>query len=268
MKTKKSFLVKDGLKRVFQTTLSLSLLLAACIFIGCATTPQGPHGTLTITGIPAEFEGKFITASSFYPLTGGSNQAHTERTVITNGEVALSIYKGLFGKNGYIASDTLQVSLDIADTKSAGSLGGNDAIFTSVTFENGDATVNWEDAVRPGYITITGIPADLHGGGASGISITIGYYSANPFSGIPVTVPAGLNGHISNGTVTLKVYQADLSRQGLSYTETGIKDIWATIDDHSKDSGMMAGNTTYLFKAVQITDGKATIDFSRGVRQN
>ncbi|MHC6203154.1 hypothetical protein ACYULU_08155 [Breznakiellaceae bacterium SP9] len=45
--------------------LGFLLSLGAAFFIGCASAPVEvvPPGTLTITGIPEEFEGKFVIAA-------------------------------------------------------------------------------------------------------------------------------------------------------------------------------------------------------------
>jgi hypothetical protein len=272
----KKRMVKDGLKRVFQTTCGLSLLLAACIFSGCATTPKLPPGTLTITGLPEGFDGKFANATVLSILdptafiSASTTVASSEGTAITGGEVKLPLYKtAIFSKNGYGGSDTLNVNFRIfGKLEEASNDGSPDAIFGPVKFENGEAVVNWDNAVKAGSITVTGIPAEYSGNNRVPIYID---YVPNALGAVPDSVTWGM-GFIKDGKITAKVL---CQRQNVSYTETGTRDIRISLPDVAnagtvKGTGgavKFIGNVVFLFKSAQITDGKATLDFATGVKE-
>jgi hypothetical protein len=167
---KHTLFLKDGLKRALQTTCGLSLLLAASMFNGCASWPtEGPSGTLTITGIPAEYEGKFVKASLFLPLEKKEGKlfisppkeiSRAPVAAISNGQLTLSLYGE---EAGYFGSDTANVCLRIGDTaeKAGGRYGnaGFDFIFADVPFADGVKTVKWDDQITHGFVTLTNFPA-------------------------------------------------------------------------------------------------------------
>jgi hypothetical protein len=109
--------------------VGLPLVLAVCVFIGCASTGGADSnvepGTLTITGIPQEFEGKFFSSNFLYSIPDPNAQkpqgpkaiATSEHTAVMNGEVKMPIYNyKTFGKGGgYAGSDALDVMIEIYD---------------------------------------------------------------------------------------------------------------------------------------------------------
>jgi hypothetical protein len=239
----------------------VSAFLALYVLIGCATTSSGePLGSLTITGVPAEYEGKnagVVLYTVPKPKTqGGMNVAYSGGvTPITNGEVKLPLYKQGFGKGP--GSDNLDVYLKIYESETQ-LRGSPDFIFQRVQFENGMAEINWDDPIKAGSITITGIPADYP---SNDVAIYIGYAGSTRV--VPVEVPKGSSGFYSGDTVTVSVLRVNDDEGNYhSYAETGTADIMLADSEVGIDS-----NNRYLFKAVQITNGKATIDFASGIKQ-
>jgi hypothetical protein len=232
----------------------VSAFLALYVLIGCATTSSGePLGTLTITGVPAEYEGK--GTSVVIRVASGSNVAFSNGTPITNGEVKMPLYKQGFGKGP--GSDSLDVHLRISGTSEAPVRGSPDFIFQRVQFENGVAEINWDDPIKAGSITITGIPADYP---SQDVAIYIGYGGST--GAVPVEVPKGSSGFYSGDTVTVSVLRVrDESGNYHSYTETGTADIMLA----AAEVGITT-NYRRLFKAVQITNGKSTINFATGIQ--
>lgn len=296
MKTmKKLFLESNRLK------ISGLLIMAVFIFSGCASTGGGkessdnnaPPGTLTITGIPAEYEGKFVSATMMdIPDTTKllytiKTIARGECTTVMNGEVKLPVNNPLkFGgkpNGGYNGSDTVNINLLISETfeeSNSDSPGSPDAVFGSVTFNNGMAEANWDDAAKAGYITVTNITIpELY---YYAISVKPSIFVGKTIN-IPLLGPGAADGtaygsdmvNINDGILKVRVLLRDKSGHYYSFSESGTKDITLNIPLMPKkgapgysDSGVnKAQNFTYLFKAVQIIDGKATIDFRRGVKQ-
>ena len=155
-------------------TTGLPLALAACIFSGCASSDGGksvePPGTLTITGIPAEYEGKFVSFSfdmqNIAPVqivASGKDPrallARVEGAVIKDGEARLLLFvqRIIGGYTSYSGSDTFPVQLGIRDTaqslqmpQEAGSVYEADFIFESVTFDKGAANMEWDKGFKVG----------------------------------------------------------------------------------------------------------------------
>jgi hypothetical protein len=286
----KKILVKDGLKRVFQTTCGLSLLLAAYIFSGCASWPtEGPSGTFTITSIPAEYEGKFIKSSLYLPPEKGKliplpkEVARGPATAITNGELKLPLY----GKEaGYFASDTANVCLRIGDT--AAEVGGRygntgfDFIFAEVQFEDGMKELKWDDQVAPGFVTVTGIPPEFIEN-MQGSMVYIG----NPDYELKVTL-LGKSPVAQGAEATCSVafppprssaprdiatgrFFASENDKYRSFPQSGTRDIvvqLATSTPNPNPNGVsMLSYSLFQFKAAPIQDGKIILDFSKGIRQ-
>jgi hypothetical protein len=252
--------------------LGLPLIVAVCIFSGCVSVPKlegggAAPGSLTVTGLPAEYNGKFAhfawrmdgTNAGFVPGSTGGNG-----TSITNNEVKLPFTVGKDGKDGgYTGSDTLEVVLIFADTAeplSVALIGGNinaleaaDAIYSAVSFTNGAAVVNWADAFKAAYITITNFPENfgspIYGLDGNSGSISISYRTI-PGSGSRETV--------RNGALTLKYHHWEAGTKGyIPYVENSL-DI--------EVSGGKDNNEQYLF-TVPAASGKTTnVDFSEGVK--
>ena len=263
------------MKKLF--IIGLPLVLAACVFIGCATlgVGGGDPGTLTITGIPEEFNGKFV---SFPQRVGRSTKDNEfiasaedprglmgkiEGAVITNGEARLLIFRDApMGLAPYTGSNTMRVEFCVRDT--ADSLQERessllivdkepDFIFNSVTFENGSATVKWDDVFEVGSITITGLPYNT---GSVTIVPTLRleddrgrpYIPTYSLEGRAVNVTAALN-----STVTVKFYRGG-ERDGYGYTPFN-------------GTANVLLRPGYLFEDVQFRDDKATIDFADRANQ-
>jgi len=283
------------MKKLF--TIGLSLALAACVFIGCATTGSGgggsEPGTLTITGIPEEYNGKFASfpygtdlsrmrykfAASDKPLNilmGNKPKG----AVITNGEVNLLIYKDVpfAGLTAYKGSDTIRIELCIRDTEESyqamakttspppGFDRTPDFIFPSVTFENGTATAKWDDAFKVGSITVTGIPGVYN---RSTARININLPDEKNKRG---TYLYNINGVIQDGTVTAKFYRENEDNY---MPFTGTQDInvnmgspQGTVATDLAGLGLVqsAVPLQLLFKA-QMTNDNSTLDFAQGIKQ-
>jgi hypothetical protein len=208
--------------------IGLPFVLAACIFSGCISVPKlagggAVPGSLTVTGLPAEYDGKFAhfawrmdgTNAGFVPgSTGGNGIA------ITNNEVKLPFTLGKDGKDGgYSGSDTLAVVLIFADTSEplpVALIGGNisaleaaDAIYSAVSFANGAAVVNWADAFKAAYITITNFPENfgspIYGLDSNSGSIGISYRTI---------LGSGSRETVRNGTLTLKYHHWEAGTKG------------------------------------------------------
>jgi len=263
-------------------TIGLPLVVAVCIFIGCATTSGGEEnvepGTLTITGIPAEYAGKFVHMNRLsVSVTGNDGKKSNidviaQDTAVKNGEVKLPLYvKPLisipFSKpKGYAGSDTS--TIEISFRNSASSDGGYydepDGVFESVTFKSGVAEAKWEDAAKAGYLTITGIPAQYNDRGAQ---IFIGWVPPGTSK-----TPQGRwlsSNTVKDGAIIRKIYPKEKQGDNYeSYNFTGTKDIMVAIGNGKEGPliSVIGSDPSYdyfLFKDAQITNGKITLDLRR-----
>ena len=280
------YLYKRCDKNIFTFGLAVCLL-AACIFSGCASAPKlsgggEEPGSLTVTGIPTEYNGKFAHFAwrmegadwSFRPgNTGGNGIA------IANGEVELPFNIGKEG--GYIGSDTLSVVLVFADTPDplqTAAIGGNimvleeaDAIYTAVSFENGKAVVSWEDEFKVAYISIINFPEDFGDPGTfedpTSRSIGVAYSTI---------LGSGYRARIINGTLTMKYHHWETGTKSyIPYVENSVEitlSYGATgyVPVPTKGGVTVRGSTeqkeVYSF-TVQPESGKTTVvDFSKGVK--
>ena len=76
---------------------------------------------------------------------------------------------------------------------------------------------------------------------------------------------------VTNGVMTYKVYPQKEGGKYISYTFTGTKDI-AVLLENGKQGQVVSSTASlstdidyFLFKDVQITNGKAALDFRRSV---
>jgi hypothetical protein len=287
MKKTRLFL-KDGLKRALQTTCGLSLLVAASMFSGCASWPtEGPSGTLTITGIPAEYEGKFVRSSLLVPPDKGAlipapkEIARSPATAITNGELTLALY----GKDaGYFASDTANVCLRIGDTaEELGRIYGNanfDLIFADVPFEDGVKDVKWDDQVAPGFVTVTGVSPvfaeNMHGAmvyiGRPDNALTVTLLGKLPVangaeasSSVAFSQPAGST---PRDTVTGRFFVSENGKYR-SFPQSGTRDVVVQLATSTPNTTGVStlSYSLFRFNAAPIQNGTITLDLSKGVRQ-
>jgi hypothetical protein len=277
MKRTKSFLVKDGLKRALQITIGLPLVLAACIFSGCASWPsEGPSGLLTITGIPAEYEGKLALANL---LASKKEVARGVATAITNGGLKLPLYEK---KSGYFGSDTLDIRLKIEDAGEApinNQFGeaGIDAIFESVQLRNGVSELKWDDQVTPGFIIITNIPpefTDQTGGRAL-------VYIGNPDYELKVSGPGSAQGTEATCSVAFPLPTSSTPQNIATgkfiaseygkyrpFPQSGTRDVIVQLAQYTNPNDPSTLSYSFFqFKAAPIQDGKITLDVSKGVKQ-
>jgi hypothetical protein len=283
-------------------TIGLSLALAACIFSGCASMGGSketvPPGILTITGIPEEYEGKYISAD-IWSIPDYSAKVQNSGTIasaqdmavkdweqkrytaIKNGEVKLQIYiNKLFGKpNGYADSKPVDVRLKIADRTAVQDRPGefsftvvSKAAIASVAFEDGAAEIKWDGEFKPVLITVTNIPeiytysADIQVGEKLVKLLSIGGGSA-VFGSASGTASGSEKTFVRNGTTTALVFPSSRVESGyLSFPESSAMDIAVSLTPPSRGSGVTIDHV-FLFSKVQLTDSKAVLDLRKGVRQ-
>jgi hypothetical protein len=278
---KHTLFLKDGLKRALQTMCGLSLLLAVCIFSGCATggpgnrDPSATPGSLTITGIPANYEGKFaqveLTSTddadkTFFQRTQQPHGAEVavavgDETVIQNGEAALPLYddKATSGAYlGYTGNESRGVKLRIGGT---GFL-AQKTLFVfkeKITFENGAAKASFNDSVEAFQsliITITGVPSEYND--EISISASSSAFAGNFQKGTFVRSYSGNS--VSDGyTISLSSDGSFSGTMGKGYYTGGPIDVGITAT--TKDS-----EHKIVFRGVVFTDGKATVPFRQGVK--
>jgi hypothetical protein len=117
-------------------------------------TPGGSAGgTLTITGIPSEYNGKYIRFAVDSPGGGqiwgcASVSGNTwTNTQISGGTVTMPTWKVLFSPTSYaryVGSDTIgYIDMYIMSASSGGSIIARGNANTAITFTSGSATVAW-----------------------------------------------------------------------------------------------------------------------------
>jgi len=269
--------------------IGLSLAFAVCINVYAKDGDK--EGSLTITGIPAEYNGKFASFSHKMGEVGGgsttnkvniiASTADTNKVlstvkgvVIANGEVKLLLFKPIpvvGGLTAYTDSKAVRVELCIRDTDESSQKSPNqrvepDFIFPSITFKDGAAVVKLDDAFKVGYITITGIPSVYNDSNANI------RFNRPDEKKKGTTYIHDTRGKINNGTLTVKYYR-DEENNYMPYT--GTADITAVMgspkDTHTTD--MMALGVKdaavplkILFKA-QMTNDNATLNLAEGIKQ-
>jgi len=288
-------------------TIGLLLALAACIFSGCASTgskePPNPPGILTITGIPAEYEGKFISAdinnipdfskaiqtSSTIAITEDraiedSHSPERRYIAIKDGEVKLPFYvKKAFGNGGgYAGSDTADVKLEIADREKAAS--GkyftfpllSRAAIASVAFEDGVAEAKWDDACKPVYITVTNISEIFNGSSTIQVgqkAIKLPSIGNGPvvFGHDAAAASGSAQGSVRDGITTVVVLPSRKASGFMPFPESGTMDVVVSLflpaQKVAQGVNMPSGYHVFLFKDAQFTDSKADLDFRQGARQ-
>jgi hypothetical protein len=144
------------MKKIFAAIMTMLIVG----LMGCASTPSGSvSGTLTITDIPAEYEGKALSFEMFgsTPLLSDGNGQFTyddgEGTVaiVKDGAANVPVYiyeqPFVFGKwVGYTGSDTVNIRLSIMSTSPSENLTSFEEY---VKFENGIGVLKWEGPIVP-----------------------------------------------------------------------------------------------------------------------
>jgi len=229
--------------------IELPLILAVCIFSGCATSGGNDiePGTLTITGIPAEYNGKFISA-----IPSGIAIFLGENTAVANGEVNLPLtVPRMFGKgNGYDGNDTVDIRISVNNEKRGVSSIASFA-FTSLSFENGIATVNWDDGFKVGItITINDIPAEHNDKEA--------YVFVNFTGGAAqVNLANARQGIVKNGSITVTIYNENGGALLPSATTSSIN-----VSLAFPGTGVIRVVIPNIhINNVPVSDGKATVNF-------
>jgi hypothetical protein len=267
--------------------IGLPLALAVCISVYAKDGDK--EGSLTITGIPAEYNGKFASFSHKMGSTGegGSkvnliaSTADTNKllstvkgVVIANGEVKLLLFKTIpfvGGLTAYSDSKTVRVELCIRDTEESSQKSPNqnvepDFIFPSITFKNGAAAVKLNDAFKVGLLTITGVPSNYE---ISDVTSDANIRFTRPDEKKKgTTYTHDTKGKIKNGTLTVKYYR-DEENNYMPYT--GIADITVAMKYRYDSSVTVIGGSReeshkILFKA-QMTNDNAALDFAEGIKQ-
>jgi hypothetical protein len=212
-----------------------------------------PLVTLTMTGIPAEYEGGTVTI----PFAAGLG-------TITNGSVSMAAH-GNLDETGV---SNLAFNVFKAGNPSAG------IFFQSVRFENETAAVKWDDGVKTGLLTVTGIPAsynrndethtgsivvlagkDLRKGGALAM---LGGYTGSE---------AANQGWVMDGAVSMPLW---VMVDGLPTPFTQNTTMRVLLDiavGRISEGAAVAATENFLFESVQFTNGNADISFSQGTRQ-
>ena len=278
-------------------TVGLLLFLAVCIN-GCASLGDNntEPGVLTITNIPAEFEGKYVSftldmganykpkiiASATDPR--GFRGRHTA-AVIKDGTATLMLFEDknkLFGGlEAFTGTVTVPVELCIRNTPETiySGLGSTnfmpDFIFDQVIFENGIANIEWINPFIPGIITITDIPDQYNDPyiniaiGLSELNLTTRHFLAGG-TGMANNVIL-VSGNIKDGMVITKIYRESRDKY-MTYNFTGTLDIIIAIPNGMRSSLITIGiDPTYdyfLFRGVQVTNGRISINFNQGTKQN
>jgi len=192
--------------------------------LGGGVPPIGEGGTLTVTNIPSEYNGKY----AFFLVTVNGTNAMGAQTVsgtgytliqIANGSVTLPLWYGNSGTiTRYTGSGTSSFAKifihdnQVATMQVLSSSSAAVAEFNSVTFSNGNASISWSNTSgggtppnpgEGGTFTLTGIPSTHNGKYAvlvgSGINLA-GAQSIDIAAYTATLVP------ISNGSVSLPLW--------------------------------------------------------------
>jgi len=277
-------------KKLF--TIGLPLVMVICIFIGAPTLAMGDDlpGTLTITGIPAEYAEKFFESNmrnipdpkkvidSAKTIARSYKNVNTKEYVqVINGEVKLPVYnfKMSGDSNGYTGNDTLDVVLKIYDSNDQNNANVLlSVLLSSVKFENGVAAAKWDDALKPGIIIVNNIPEkpynethDIFSGSSAHTIVGKGTKKV-PVLGLVfnTTIADGYN-NINNGTAIVQVLPLRNKTGYDPFPQNDTVDIIVNLGVPPEPGKVVGSVHVFLFKNVQISDGKAVLDLRRGVRQ-
>ena len=226
-------------------------LIVAFITTGCATTGGSDMetGTLTISGISNEYNGKFISGQfSVRQPNGTVLNGEARITQIVDGKVNLPVVQGAFRRSGYLGNDTVDVQLRINDTNRE-DFGPNSPVFIvpSVQFENGISEAEWNEAFMAGIIfTINNIPERFH-------NHTCHFFV--DLTGITGNPPVGRSDVRNQSSITVKILR-DNSGNYLRSDFSGTKSLALAFT-----SGTVSViNPNVRIPNVSITNGRANIN--------
>jgi len=247
---------------------------------------NGNGGTLTVTGIPSEYNGKYaVYASNDQPYLVGAQNINANTGEVTavqigNGSVSLPVW--VFDNNKYtrfsgdrtVASGNNKNGFTIYNTATIVSGGYVTSVYgkylQSITFTNGNATVSWDnsssggtDNTNPKSITITGL---------TGKSGTVDIILGDLVNNNDVLVARG-GGTISSNSVTVSLKKQDSSdwtgsgsyiiqlrfADGEFWFYTGGQ-TWAQL---GITSNMSEGQVFARLPRCNITETTSTISFSQ-----
>jgi len=234
--------------RFFQGSCVLALALFSAA--GCASLGGGAKtepGTLTLTGIPAEYEGKFFLASLYStdPKVQSlrANPVRSLGTAVSDGKVQLPLYAAMkllptVYNSGYAGSDTFRVRLLVSDTlQEPSEIAKPDFILDSVKFENGSAETGFDMVLKPVSITITGIHQN--------------------WQDTPITARIGVSragSVVKDGTATIKLFFKDEAGNYITYAGSGTEKITGSLGDYNP----------FTFDDVDISSGEVVLDIWQG----
>jgi hypothetical protein len=228
-------------------TLGL-VVVFALVISGCASLGFTEHlGTLTITGIPAEYEGGYIDI----PFAAGGE-------TILNGTVNIE-------------------AISVADDAGAANFGYNISkagaptigiFFESVRINNKAAAVNFDDGVKTGLLTITGIPDEYNLDKEKSAGYVTFLMGKNLRKGGALALLGGWTGSDASNQGT--VVDGGISVPAWSFVADGLPRPYAENTATKVLITIQVGSGTFesfLFEPVELTDGNATVNFSQGKRQ-
>jgi hypothetical protein len=287
------------------TTASGTVMVTAIIANGkTASTPYtqdfsinitGRGGTITITDIPSEYNGKYAMFQGMYDSPRnrmyllGAQSINVSTQVFTlvrisNGEVSLPMWMGADDGSivGYSGSDNVKGAIGIFDSATVKE---NDQPvfiihFDSIRFSNGNATKSCDDATDKnlipgngeGTLTVTDIPTEYNGKYAmfSGYNYSYpsGFVDLIGIQSLDASIQVIKLPCISDGKVSLYVWKsADNGLTYIGYSDSD--DIEGTIGIFNsatvKPSDKIQPVVTIKFDSIQFSKGDAFISWNNGV---
>jgi hypothetical protein len=286
-------------KNVVLGTLGI-VLAFVLVFFGCASFGGGPgtlSGSITVTDIPAEYNGKTIAGGyqgknaegKKWTVSGKDATDSKAAAAIVDGQVTMGAYTtGPVDTAGFTADLLLDIHDPSHPNRSYNTIGG--ILFEGVQFQNGSAQLKWDDGIKTGAVTITGIPDSYNGG-----KVEVFPANANLFvgetlkmstgglssmlAGIPTPSGTEINviGDIADGKLELPLWVAVSDGKLISLvstykpcTEDAVKDVVLIITVGSTQTSEISSRAvteTFFFQSVTFTNGNATISFSEGKKQ-
>jgi hypothetical protein len=225
------------------------------VFSGCASLGGlKPLGTLTITDIPAEYEGAVITI----PFAAGSG-------TVSNGSVSIDAQS--------IVDETGAANLAFNVAKEGSPSVG--IFFKSVLFENRTAAVKWDDGVKTGLLTITGIPADYNRDDEKHAGSVVILAGKNLRRGGALAMLGGYTGSeasnqgwVVDGTLSIPLWVPVDGLPTPFIQNTALRVLLSVAVGRAVDGVAKVAETDgFIFESVQFTDGNASLSFSEGVKQ-